>query len=119
MHFTHGLMVLDVCVICMLVSYSHPLTSSAKRPGRCTLFGLVCRDDDYLRDALHIIARLYTCHVMRGVDPGPSPWAGLPGYRSFLDRTADIARGAQCVMELPTTPVVAGADLNPFWNMRT
>lgn len=92
-----------------------------------------------MRDALAIISYLQTTHVLPGVPPAglhpytfraaspsaPSPSAATSGlgamgvdHKAFVRRTAELASGAQVVMELGSTPVVPGGDLNAFWRVK-
>ena len=66
----------------------------------------VWRDDAYIGAMLGLIRHLHQQHVLLHCPPPADPFAHLPEYQGFLQRTAEIAAGASMVMHVPAQELV-------------
>ena len=66
----------------------------------------VWRDDVYIGAMLSLIRRLYQQHVQPRCPPPADPYAHLPEYQGFLQRTAEIAASASVVTHVPAEELV-------------
>ena len=64
------------------------------------------RDDAYINAMLGLIRHLYQHHVQPRCPPPADPYAHLPGYQGFLQRTAEVAASASMVMHVPAQELV-------------
>ena len=72
------------------------------------------RDERYLRDMLHCVARLHTAHVLPHSVPPLDPWWERPEYHAFLDATKALAASAALVTPAEELPAPPGCDPRPF-----
>lgn len=74
------------------------------------------RDEEFIRDMLHFVSRVYTEHVLPDWPPPVNIFWGLPEYEQFLDRTNALANGATIVTQVPAAAVQrsSGSDQRAF-----
>eukprot|EP00955_Chlamydomonas_euryale_P083920 363901-Chlamydomonas_euryale.AAC.20 len=78
----------------------------------------VVRNEAYIQRMLDCLTLLQTRHVSPQAVPDPSLYHGLTSHVELLDQTSRIAAGATLLLEVPSTPIVEGADDNAFWQGR-
>ena len=62
------------------------------------------------------ISRLYNDHVMTGELPDSQIFNEVTGYRQFLARTVELAKGVQVVRAVQgPLPLPPDCDVNAFW----
>ncbi|GIL42520.1 hypothetical protein Vafri_482 [Volvox africanus] len=78
----------------------------------------IFRDDKYIEAAFDILRELQYSHVARKQPPGSDPWVGRAGFEDFVQRTVEVAGGAETIVVTSATPKLPGTDQLAFWSLK-
>ncbi|GLI70675.1 hypothetical protein VaNZ11_015615 [Volvox africanus] len=78
----------------------------------------IFRDDKYIEAAFDILRELQYSHVARKQPPGSDPWVGRAGFEDFVQRTREVAGGAETIVVTSATPQLPGTDQLAFWSLK-